>query len=186
MSFSFTPRKTGRVIRFERCEKDLSSCTLLHFYPCLHSSISVSLSPALLMRCRYPGAHEPLRCTQSCDGKGWRWISSVAVLTYPRSTQVYLCLPVSHFPPYCRIMSLQDGILRISESRSVDCSCLILWPSAGGETEGHDMWRGNQPVGLMLTFLKLAGQVVWPDPTLCLCKMGREGGANLLLTVICC
>lgn len=138
------------------------------------------------MRCRYPGADEPFRCAQSDDGKGWRWISSAAVLTYPRSTQVYLCLPVSHFAPYCRIMSLQDGILRISESRCVDSSCLILWPSAGGKTEGRGMWRGRQPVGLMLTFLKLAGQVVWPDPALCLCKTGRERGANLLLAVIDC
>lgn len=133
------PWKTGLVIRFEQCEKDLSSCTLLHFYPCLHSIISNSLSPALLMRCGYPGANESFRCTQSGDGRGWRWISSVAVLTYPSSTQVYLCLPVSHFPLYCRIMSLQDGILRISELRCVDSSCLIPWPCAGGKTEGHGL-----------------------------------------------
>lgn len=70
LSFSFSPLRTGLVIWFERCEKDLSSCTLLHFYPRLHGSISEFLSPVLLMRCRYPGADEPFGCTQSGDGKG--------------------------------------------------------------------------------------------------------------------
>ncbi len=171
LSFSFSPLRTGLVIQFERCEKDLSSCTLLHFYPRLHGSISEFLSPVLLMRCRYPGASAtPNPVTE----KGRRWISSAAPLTYPRSTQVYLCLPVSHFAPYCRIMSLQDGILRLSESRRVDASCLILWPYAGGKTEGQRMWRAKQPVGLMLTFLKLAGLAVQPDLVLCLCETGAQ------------
>lgn len=77
--------------------------------------------------------------------KGGRWISSAAPLTYPRSTQVSLFLPVSHFAPHCRIMSLQGGILRLSESRCVDASCLILWPNAGGKTEGHRMRVRNNP-----------------------------------------
>lgn len=175
MSFSFSPRKTGLVIRFERCEKDLSSCTLLHFYPCLHSSVSDSLSPALLMRYGYPGADEPNPMTEGVGG-GSPVLQFWHIPDQRRSTSAS---PFLISPPYCRIMSLQDGILRISESRCVASSCLISWPSAGGKTEGHGMWRGNQPAGLMLTFLKLAGQVARPDPTRCLCETEWEGGANL-------
>lgn len=126
---------SGLPVQMRFVSPDLTGDTnRLHFYPRLHSSISKFLSPVLLMRRKNPGASAaPNPVTE----KGRRWISSAAPLTYPRSTQDYLCLPVSHFAPYCRIMSLQDGILKLSESRCADVSCLILWPYAGGKTEGQ-------------------------------------------------